>query len=83
MERSRLLIDLFVRIRVSARSRRSGAAAFICAASWAGGVDASNLGVTEGSGRKQATRQPVTNTEHFQPICFLNALDEVSDDSNL
>lgn len=52
MERSRPLIDLFVRIRVSARSRRSGAAAFICAVSWAGGVDASNLGVTRGLGEK-------------------------------
>lgn len=46
------------------------------------GVDASNLGVT-GWGGKQATCQLMTNIVHFQPICFLCALDEVSNESNL
>lgn len=46
------------------------------------GVDASYLGVTRGGGKK-ATCQLMTNIVHLQPICFLCALDEVSDASNL
>lgn len=79
MEQSGLLIDLFVRIRVRARSLRSSAATFVCTV-WRPAV---SIWEWQEGGGKQATCQLMTNIVHFQPICFLCALDEVSDESNL
>lgn len=71
MEPSGLPIDLFVWIKVIG----DGPAASVLQ-NWEG--QDGRWGVENG-----ATCQLMTNIGHFQPICFLYALDEVSDESNL
>lgn len=70
-----LPIDLFVWVHLHTRS-------------WYIHLRRIALGRDESGNRKpppkqRATCQLMTNTVHFQPICFLCALDEVSDESNL